>query len=293
MSPKLKRNMDYFLVTTSHLESATLFREDADFIVGMNTIPLIAAYTGVVVVAFILMSNHVHFILYCSYSQALDFINGFKKHYSFYLAKKYGIKEMLRRNRVDIQKLDQSGESLERAIAYVQMNPVAASICINPFDYPWGTGNCFFKVSPIKGIPVDSLSARSRHSLFHSRKEVPRGLLIGESGFILPESYIPKDRVEAIFRSPNRMQYFLNSSSKAKIRLESKDSEIPSLKDTVVLPMMLELCQKMYGKRTVNDLSTDQLTELLRQVRYRCSSNINQLARITGLSYSQIAKLLE
>ena len=80
--------MDYYLVTTSHLESATLFRENADFIVGMNAVPLIAAYTGVVIVAFILMSNHVHFILYCTYSQALDFINGYKKHYSFYLAKK-------------------------------------------------------------------------------------------------------------------------------------------------------------------------------------------------------------
>ena len=208
MSPKLKRNMDYFLVTTSHLESATLFREDADFIVGMNTIPLIAAYTGVVVVAFILMSNHVHFILYCSYSQALDFINGFKKHYSFYLAKKYGIKEMLRRNRVDIQKLDQSGESLERAIAYVQMNPVAASICINPFDYPWGTGNCFFKVSPIKGIPVDSLSARSRHSLFHSRKGGPKrsaywGKWVHPPGIIYPKrqgrSHFPQPQQDAIF----------------------------------------------------------------------------------------------
>lgn len=285
--------MDYYLVTTSHLESATLFRENADFIVGMNAVPLIAAYTGVVIVAFILMSNHVHFILYCTYSQALDFINGYKKHYSFYLAKKYGIKETLRRNSVDIQKLDQSGESLERAIAYVQMNPVAANICLNPFDYPWGTGNCYFKVSTSKGIPIDNLSARSRHALFHSRKEVPRGLLVGESGFILPESYIQKGRVEAIFRSPNRMQYFLNSSSKAKIRLESKDSETPSLKDTVVLPLMLDLCQKMFGKGLVNELTPEQLTELLRQLRYRCSSNINQLARITGLSYTQIAKLLE
>ena len=285
--------MEYFFVTTNHLESAIWFKDESDFIAGMNAVPLIAATTGVIVVAFILMSNHVHFILYCSYDQALSFINAYKKHYSFYLASKYGIKETLRRNAVDIRKIDTTGDSLEKAIAYVQMNPVAANICINPFDYPWGTGNSFFKVSPVRGTPVKSLSARSRHALFHSRKDVPDGLILGEAGFILPESYIQKNRVEAIYRNPNRMKHYLNSSFKAKIKLESGGAEIPVLKDHIVLPVMMELCKRLFGKGTVNELSSEQLTELLRQMRYRCSSNVYQLARLTGLSYDQVAKMLD
>lgn len=285
--------MEYYFVTTNHLESAIWFKDESDFVVGMNAVPLIAATTGVIVVAFILMSNHVHFILYCSYDQALRFINAYKKHYSFYLACKYGIKETLRRNSVDIRKIDTTGDSLEKAIAYVQMNPVAANICINPFDYPWGTGNSFFKVSPARGTSVKNLSARTRQALFHSRKDVPDNLLLGENGFVLPESYIQKNRVEAIFRSPNRMKHYLNSSSKAKIRLESGDAEIPVLKDHIVLPVMMELCKKMFGKGTVNELSAEQLSELLRQMRYRCSSNVYQLARLTGLSYAQVAKMLD
>lgn len=269
--------MDFYLVTTDHLEKTIWFREDEDFIVGMNAVPLIGYSTGVFVVVFVLMSSHVHFILLCeSYEEALKFINEYKRHYSHYLSYKYGLKDTLRRNAVDIQKLDRSGESLERAIA----------------DYPWGTGNCFFRVNTQKGNPLGSLSARARYSILHSKKDLPAGLLLGEEGYILPESYILKDRVEAIFKTPKRMQHFLNTSSKARLRLDAGTAESPSFKDQMILPMMQELCWKLFGKKEMEELSSDQLTELFRQMRFRFSSNINQLARLSGLSCQQIAKLL-
>ena len=280
-------------MTTDHLESQIWFKDDQDFIVGMNAVPLIGYSTGVFVVVFVLMSSHVHFLLFSTYQQALEFINDYKGHYSHYLSHKYGVKETLRRNSVQIKKLDVTGDALKRAIAYVQMNPVAAGICLNPYDYPWGTGNCFFKASSLKGTPVESLSARSRHALFHSRKDLPGGLLLGDDGFILPESYVTIKMVEDLFRTPKGMQHFLNSSSKARLRIESGASEIPSFKDQVILPMMQELCWKLFGKGSVGELSPEQLAELFRQMRYRFSSNINQMARLTGLSYEQIARLLD
>lgn len=285
--------MEFFLVTTDHLESQIWFKDDQDFIVAMNAVPLIGYSTGVFVVVFVLMSSHVHFLLYSTYEQALEFINDYKGHYSHYLSHKYGVKETLRRNSVQIKKLDVTGEALKRAIAYVQMNPVAAGICLNPFDYPWGTGNCFFKVSSLRGTPVESLSARSRYALFHSRKDVPGGLLLGDDGFILPESYVAIKMVEDLFRTPKSMQHFLNTSSKARLRIELGASEIPSFKDQVILPMMQELCWKLFGKGSVRELSPEQLTELFRQMRYRFSSNINQMARLTGLSYEEVARLLD
>ena len=285
--------MDFYFITTDHLESQIWFKDDEDFKVGMNAIPLIAASSGVKVVVFVLMSNHIHIILYCTYTQAVNFINAYKGHYSHYLYCKYGVKETLRRNSIDIRQLDTSEDSLERAIAYVQMNPVAAGICLNPFDYPWGTGNCFFRSSSPKGYLVDSLSARKHHALFHSRKDVPKGLILGYDGYVLPESYIKKNWVEKIFRTPNRMWHFLNTSSKAKLKLSYGPSEIPTFKDQVVLPMMQEMCRKLFGKGSTKEMSPEQLTELLRQMRYRFSSNINQMARLTGLSYEQIARLLD
>ena len=86
------------------------------------------------------MSNHVHFVLSCSKEEAKSFINRFKKMYSQRYWKKYGTNSLLRNNDVDIRELFWGDESLERGIAYVQMNCVAANICMHPSAYPWGTG---------------------------------------------------------------------------------------------------------------------------------------------------------
>ena len=285
--------MEIYLVTTDHLESAIWFRDKRDFKIGMNAVPLIAASAGVIILAFILMSNHIHFVIMGTYDQVLKFITEYKRHYSHYLAYKYSVTKGLKRNTVDIKRVDMNGESLERTIAYVQMNPVAANICLNPYDYPWGTGNCFFNVSSSKGTLVDNLSARTRYAFFRSRMNVPEGLLLGGDGYILPESYIGKRFVEDIFKSPRRMKYFLDSSSKAKQRLAAGDTDVPAFKDQTVLPMMQELIRRLFGKGSIKELTPEQTSELLRQMRYRFSSNINQMARLTGLSYEKVVHFLD
>ena len=79
------------------------------------------------------MSNHVHFILDCSEGLAIEFIVLLKMRFGLYLQRRYGTREILKRNNVDIQKLTLENESLERAVAYIHMNSVAAGICINLF----------------------------------------------------------------------------------------------------------------------------------------------------------------
>ena len=56
-------------------------------------------------------------------------IDGIKSRYSKYLNHKYGTAEFLRRNKVTIEEVSTLNEGLEKAIAYTQMNCVAANIC--------------------------------------------------------------------------------------------------------------------------------------------------------------------
>lgn len=286
--------MAYWLVTTEHLEDRLLFRDFQDFAVGMTYVALQALRSGVFVLAFILMSNHLHFVLMCSREKAEDFINGFKMAYSRYLRSKYGSREHLRRLKVDF-KLLEGEEALEWAIAYVLMNPVAANICVSPFDYPLGTGSAFFRVGGNieKARCVSEMSARERMRVFHSRADVPGDWMVADAGYILPSSYVRKDMVEAIFRTPKRMQYFLNNSSKAKLRVEMEDANLPAFRDQVILAALPDLCQSLFRRRGVQELSENQLVELLRQLRYRFSAGANQLARVTGLSYEQAARYLD
>lgn len=284
--------MDFWLITTDHLTNRIWFRDDDDFKMGMNLVAILACVLAVDVLAFELMSNHVHFVLCCPHEKAKRFIDEYKKRYSQYLNKKYGTKDFLRKVAVDIQYIDGMDESLERAIAYVLMNCVAARICLSPTGYPWGTGNTFFKVTPTKGSRIDSFSGRSRRRLLHSTESLPPHFLIGDNGYILPESYVKIDLVETLFRTPQRMDYFLRNSSKAKKRLDADDTA-PSFRDQLVQSAIPDLCQSLFRRASMSDLNEEELAELLKQLRYRFSSNAHQLMRVTGLSYETVVELLD
>lgn len=300
--------MEYWLVTTNHLEDRLLFRNFQDYVVGMNYVAVQAFKSGVCVLAFVLMSNHLHFVLLCSREKAELFINNFKTAYSRYLWKKYGSREHLRRLGVDFRRVT-GDEALEWTVAYVHMNPIVAKICVSPFDYPWGTGGTFFRPATgacgtgdgvtfggmvaERGRPFGALSERERMRLIHSRMELPEKWLVGEAGYVLPGSYVGKDIVESAYRTPRRMNFFLQNSSKAKHRVETGEENLPAFRDQVIMAVVPDLCQSLFRKRTVRELAEDQLVELLRQLRFRFSAGANQLARVTGLSYEDAAKYLD
>ena len=287
----------YFLLTTEHLEDALWFKNDEDFATGMNYVAIQAGVTPeVIVLAFILMSNHVHFVLYGSRGEVEAFVNNFKGRYSLYLQRKYGTKEFLRRNSVDIKEIPEDEvEALERVLAYVQMNCVAANICLYPGQYLWGTGNTFFQAGSIGHYRrLDSLSGRKRIRIMHSEEalNLPGDWQLSDAGFIVPESYVAVEQVESIFRTPKRMQYFLNSSSKARKRLEVEEN-IPAFRDQSIANALPDLLQSLFQKRHFNMLSLSEQAETLRQLRYRFSAGVHQAARVCGLTYADAARLMD
>ena len=229
----------FYLISTDHLENSLWFRDVEDFVVGMNMVAVQASLSEVVVLAFILMSNHVHFVLYGTRKEVEEFIQRYKGRYSQYYCRKWGVKEFLRLNPVDIKELPNNPEVLEKAIAYVLMNCVAANICAHPSQYSWGCGNVFFKTaaSGASGCrKVKDLSKRALARLLHSDVDkMPGEWVISDDGYILPESYVAVDQVERIFVTANRMDYFLRSSSKAKKRIEMSEGPLPAFKDQVIL----------------------------------------------------------
>lgn len=288
----MKKN---FLLSTAHLEDGLWFRDEEDFITAMNYVAIEAcSHPEVIVLAFILMSNHVHFILRCTRKEAIAFIIRFKRRYSMYLQRKYGCKEFLRRNDLDAKEIPDDTEALERAIAYVQMNCVAANICTHPEQYPWGTGSAFFNPASIVGERIGSMSGRSCKRMMRSEfHHFPEGWVLDPRGFILPQNYVAVRGVEAVFRSPKRMNFFLHNSSKARRRLDSPEDQRPSFRDQIILAALPDLCQSLFRKGSYNELASEEKTERLRQVRFRFSANVNQIARVTGLSYPEVAQILQ
>ena len=283
--------MNFFFITTDHFDDRIWFIDDDDFKVAMNYVPIASVVADVTILAFILMSNHIHFLVEGTREGADHFINHFKKIYGMHYERKYSVREFLRRNTVDTQELYTANEALEKCIAYIIMNPVAANICAFPSDYLWGSGNAFFNPSPMRGTRVSSLSGRKRRSLLHSKTKVSYGMLIGEEGFIHPRSYVAVKFVESLFRTPSRMHFFLKNSSKAKKRLD-KDAS-PSFRDQSIIASSQDLCRSLFRKSSQDELTPEELVEFLKQLKRRFSADVNQLARVTGISRVEISRKLE
>lgn len=282
--------MNFYLLSSSHLETRLWFGDDEDFIVAMNYVAIAAYKLSVNAIAFILMSNHVHFLLECEADKAATFIDSFKEMYSLYRRRRYGDKEFLRGNTVDIQEVTPENESLERAIAYIQCNSVAARICVHPTGYPWGTGSVFFNASLPQGKQASSFTGRKLSRLLRSKQEINPEWLIGENGYILPHSYVAVPFVESLFRSPGRYQYFLDNSSKAR---KVREQLAPTFSDQLILTASLNLCHSLFRTNSIEDLSPVQTAELLIQLHRRFTSDSAQLARVTGISYKEVVRILE
>ena len=260
----------------------------------MNFVAIQAACNPkVVVLAFILMSNHVHFILFCTREEAEEFIRQYKHRYSIYYYYRWGIKKFLRLTGVDIREIPYGDEAVERAVAYVQMNCVAANICAHPSQYPWGTGNTFFSSAEAGGSRLGDLSARERERILHTNCDcIPLEWHINQDGVIDPRDYVDVKAVEKLFHSPRRMNYFLNTSSKARKRLETTEN-LPAFRAQIILAALPDLCRSLFGKESFQALSEEELKELMRQIRCRFSSDVSQIARVCGLSYADAARLID
>jgi hypothetical protein len=195
---------------------------------------------------------------------------------------------------VQIKEILDEEEAVERVLAYVIMNCVAANICAHPSQYPYGTGNCFFSLMRLKGTRLGDLSGRERERILHSGcDKVPMHWRVGPDGFILPQDYVDIEAVERCFRRPVRFDYFLRHSSKAKKRLEAVDEHLPAFRDQVIIAALPDLCRSLFGKETFGALSPEEQTEMMRQIRFRFSADVNQIARVCGVSYSDAAKILD
>jgi REP element-mobilizing transposase RayT len=286
---------DFYLLTTEHLESCLWFRDEEDFKVAMNYVAIQAACCPEVsVLAFILMSNHVHFVLRGNREDVQLFIDKYKCRYSLYFQKKNGIRELLRRNMVDIRIVPLFDDSLERTIAYVQMNCVAANICSHPSQYRWGTGNVYFMQNKTTCKRIGDLSVRSKKLMLHSECVlIPDEWQITEGGYVNPLSYVDYQTVEKVFRTPKRMNYYLFSSSKARKRIETTEGLLPAFRDQTILAALPDLCRSLFQKESFASLQAAEQTELARQIRFRFSADANQIARVCGISYASAARLLD
>ena len=282
----------YFHAFTKGLEDRQLFRNREDFIAGMNILAVVCnACPQLKLLAFVLMSNHVHFVLYGNEEDAKKFINAYKNLFSRYMRSRYGETKYLRHLATTVSEVFLENEGLKRLIAYVLNNPVKAGINCIASGYEWSSARCYFNhidtTLPI--TKIGDLSRRERIHILHSKQSLPTSWWINSSHYVDPMSYIDYQHVQDIYGRSSSLQYFMSAT------LSAKRGAVESItfSDTVIYAALVEILEKKYGVYSLEQLDCTLLKNLIRDLKVRFTASSKQLARIVGIPINDIVGMLE
>ena len=274
-----------------------MFHDENEFRDGMNRIlPVVVCY-DVMVLAFVLMDTHVHFVLYGEFDSCNRFVHEYVRRTSIYLSLRSEKRNALRDIEISHQNIDDD-RYLKTAICYVVKNPVSAGLAYNPCDYPWSSGPLYFRrqdswASPkwMLGMGETLLKDQEIRNLVKSRVKIDSGIRVLD-GLIIPNQYVAVAVVEKIFRSHRAFNFFMSVSK--DIDIESRGGIISHL--TVPLSEMRDnrgvLSKEMFGVLEIRSLNMGQRLQLARRMKglYNCSPK--QIAKLCGLVYAEVMDLL-
>ena len=288
------RGMDttgYFHICTEGRKLSWMFQDDDDFIAGINRIGLCYLKTGVIVMAYVLMDNHVHFVLYGTMLQCKQFINTYKRLTGIWILNKYGIRDYLRLLPTEIIRIE-SEESLLNTIAYLDRNPLMAGYKYMHGEYPWGSSRYAFKdistltLSKDGFKPISTLTRRKQRELLNSKVLFPDEWLINDSGMRHPLSFLNTNKLEACYKSPMRYSYFLAKKLEGIVEQELEHSRKLFIPDKDLRPIVAEIVRSNFGNKTLQQLDVNERLFIAKKLRHNYASTIKQISRMIHLEPS-------
>ena len=283
----MEQEKNFRHICTAGLEKEIIFKTDADYIFGMNSIPACMADRDISMHAFCLMDNHVHFIAHGTEEDCGGFIKAYRKRL-------FTLADMSRAD-ICMKEIDDT-EYLKRAIAYVLRNPPAAGLAVLPTHYRWSSGPLYFNNGntltanrPVTDIA--HMSKRRQQKLFRTRGQLPGHYTVTADGLICPGCYVDYRAVEEIFHSPVRMLYFLSRNDSMEMELTSGILRRARYTDSEMASTVTNLCSEIFCKSSPDALSIDEKYQLADILRKQYGLGIKQLARLTQTSISLLGQV--
>lgn len=282
----------YHVCTDGH-ESPLLMNDKDDYDIARIYLAIAAWKTGIQLVVYCIMSNHVHALVTCDDRKLADkFIKLFKRLISFYLRKKYGIPKALHGIPDSITLID-SIQYLRNCIAYILRNAICAKVCSRIEDYPWCSYSCYFSKREL-GRHISTLGAREIRVRFKTRENLSKSpFYIDGNGHIQDCSFIRYDIVERAFQNSGR--FFLNalgSCNDAKMEYEMACKPLMRVNDTDIASVAEELARTRFGGRNLAELSTRDKCSMIKNLFFNNKTSIPQLSRVLGLPRGRISQIL-
>lgn len=222
----------YHLCYTSHSE--VICRNNNDYERLICRIAQISVSTSSQILAYTVMSTHVHLILQTD--SPSSFCKRLRHSYTASFNHKYFRKGTLGEKLFFCRQLKHI-EHIAAAISYVLRNPVHHNVALNPFSYPYSTVSLYFR-SSIEGLvhrssdSGDSSKVRqsANSSLCRKQGALKGNVAFLDTGAVDPLSFVEIRMVENYFGTYNAFQYNLHRRDYqewVRVQKEAEKEEIP------------------------------------------------------------------
>lgn len=284
-----------------------MFRDNEDYVTGINYLAVCQIALNQIapnqitpnqitpkkieIIAFCLMSNHLHIVAKGENAILKKFIISFKRRYSMWLARKYNEHKILHRTAFTIKEVD-STEYLKQVIAYVLRNPIAAGINVSPFQYKWSSASCYFRQKDIGSKKIQTwLTGNGIRRIFKTRTLIIDGINIIDGEMADLMSFVKFTEVEAIFKTSRALMYFMSKDNDNEIELEMNTLKKVSYNDSTVINAIRQICEKKFQTSQINALGIHEKCSLVKYMKKNFNSSPKQIARILSLRLQTIAQI--
>lgn len=276
--------------SSSHQETRQIFKSEKDFIFGINTLALLLPGSGVKIVAYCLMNNHIHILLTGTYENCLAYYDRVIHRIVQMLAGKYGLSGILRQKDLDVVAV-MSERQLKREICYIHRNPYKARIS-SPDAYLWSSADVYFKTVLPFGSPVENLGTERRREIFQTR------LLIPDSyehidGRLLNTCFVSYKQASSKFTSS--VEYFdllRKYSLEAEVEENHGIHESVTFSDAELQERIKSICVNEFHCQAISGLHRKDLLRLARIAAYRFGSGQSQLSRLLCIDKETLERIL-
>ena len=274
-----------------------IFYDDADFISGMNRIYVTLKMYRVVILAFSLMDNHLHFVLYGSFDECNRFMHDYVRRTSRHIAITHRDNHKMEGVPIDYQVVD-TDAYLKTVICYTIKNAPSAGIPYNAWDYPWSSGPLYFRRPGTWGSPcwlatememLADLDLGNHGLRGFLQTRMPSGNNVRTIGkLVFPGEYVAYELVERIFKTCKSFNYFYCKTKDDDVDARGGDISRLSIPMKEMRQHKREVCKELFGVESVKPLSTEQRLRLARALKARFNSSTRQIAALSGLVYDEV-----
>ena len=282
-------------ICTNGQDTPLLMRSEDDFRTACVYLALLSWKLNVSVLAYIVMSNHVHVLVACrDRMQAEKFIKAYKQKLSIYLRRKYGMGKPMKGVTDSITLVD-SLKYFQNCVAYILRNALCAKVCMKLEGYQWSSYSAYFADDNLACYKmIKSLGARERKRMLNSRddlRECP--YCLDAHGRVVNRSFVRYDIVEAAFKNSCRsFLYFLGTCNDAKMEYELTVKPQTRVGDIEMVKVIEQLVASRFNGKTLADLTLTNKCSIVKAIYFNNKTSIPQLSRLLGLPRDVVAHVL-